>query len=137
MMNEFWGPPVSVYTRAQAIADGVLADLTDKARPYGFKIPLACTEGVWHHIAWSEHIEQNKPHGTGQSTAGRLHDVLSIAAMAARSAAQAGLAEVCFDVLMVPSQGKATNPVPVAMRLSVGGGDAGEPVLTLMLPHED
>lgn len=35
------------YTRAQAIEDGVLVDLTPWARRAGFKYPLACTAGVW------------------------------------------------------------------------------------------
>lgn len=137
MSNFDWGQPVSVYTRSQAIADGVLVDLTDISRSYGFKIPMAATAAVWHTIAWHPHTEQAKSESTGQSTAGRLHDVLSIARLAANAAAQAGASVVQFEVLMVPVEGRSTTPVAVSLRLVVSGGDDGEPVLTLMLPDED
>lgn len=137
MNDTFWGEPISIYTRAQALADGVLVDLTAQARPYGFKIPLACTEAVWLSIQWTDTTEARKPDATGQSTDGRLHDVLSLARMAAQGAAQAGAAVVEFEALMVPVDGKATAPRAQLFRLVVSGGDQGEPVLTLMLPGED
>lgn len=137
MNDDFWGEPVSIYTRAQALADGVLVDLTPTAATYGFKIPLACTSTVWHTIAWSQTIEERKRHATGQSTQGRLHDVLSMAAMAARAAVNAGESVVQFAVLMVPERGDETTPRQVDLRLVVGGGDESEPVLTLMFPNED
>ncbi len=34
---------VYAYTRKQAIADGVLVDITDTAKDYGFVIPVAVT----------------------------------------------------------------------------------------------
>lgn len=137
MNDTFWGEPISIYTRAQALADGVLVDLTAQAQPYGFKIPLACTEAVWLSIQWIEATEARKPNATGQSTEGRLHDVLSLARMAAQGAAQAGAAVAEFEVLMVPVDGKAMAARTQMFRLVVSGGDQGEPVLTLMLPGED
>ena len=41
-------PVIFSYTRAQAIEDGVLVDLTEWAAETGFKIPVACTATVWH-----------------------------------------------------------------------------------------
>jgi hypothetical protein len=49
--SNFWGEPIHVYTRAQAIADGTLVDLTtatdDKGQRLceqaGFKVPVAIT----------------------------------------------------------------------------------------------
>ena len=35
------------YTRAQAIADGVLIDATELAKQAGFRFPVALTTGVW------------------------------------------------------------------------------------------
>lgn len=72
-MREFdWGEPISVYTRAQAIEDGVLVDVTEAARRHGFIIPVAMTS----HLA-----------GTLQDGAapiggfeGRRDDVLRLAA---------------------------------------------------------
>lgn len=37
---------LSVYTRAQALEDGVLVDVSAVARFYGFKVPVAITAGV-------------------------------------------------------------------------------------------
>lgn len=137
MDKEFWGEPVSVYTRAQALEDGVLVDLTEAGLQRGFKIPLACTSAVWHHIAWNDAIESSKPDATGQTTEGRLYDVLTMARFHAQKAAQEETSEVYFDVLMVPVEGSKTTPETVSMWMSVGGGDDGEPVLTLMLDGED
>ncbi|HEL5321650.1 TPA: hypothetical protein UOJ11_001311 [Stenotrophomonas maltophilia] len=132
-MEEFWGKPISIYTRAQALADGVLVDLTDTARNYGFKIPFSCTEAVWQSLDWPA---GHKP-GGGQSTAGRVHDVLVIARLAANGAARAGASVADFDVLMVPTRGQSVEPEAVRLRLMVSAGDNGEPVLTLMYPGED
>lgn len=132
-MDEFWGKPISVYTRAQALADGVLVDLTESAKPYGFKIPLACTDTVWRTLDWPV---GHKP-GLGQSTAGRVHDVLTLARMGANGAAQAGLSVVAFDALLVPVDGEGTKARSVHFRLVVSGGDHGEPVLTLLFPGEE
>ena len=137
MNDNFWGFPVSVYTRAQALADGVLVDLTTQAQPYGFKIPLACTEAVWLSIQWSTAIEARKRNATGQSTEGRLHDVMTLARMAAQCAAQANASVAEFEVLMVPVDGQGEAPRAQLLRMVVSGGDRGEPVLTLMLPGED
>ena len=42
-----FGPVLSVYTRAQAIEDGILVDVSDTAREAGFNIPVAVTRTVW------------------------------------------------------------------------------------------
>lgn len=136
-MEAFWGKPISVYTRAMALADGVLVDLTEKAKLYGFKIPFACTEAVWMTLAWSEAIEERKLDATGQCTEGRVHDLLVLARMAANGAAQAGTSVAEFDTLLVPVEGTGIYAKPERFRLVVSGGDDGEPVLTLMLPGED
>jgi len=46
-MVDFFGEPVSVYTREQAIEDGMLVDVTALAKEIGFKIPVAFTVVVW------------------------------------------------------------------------------------------
>lgn len=121
------------YSRAQALADGMLVDLTEKARGYGFKVPFACTEPVWGLVEWTELDTQRKP-GLGQSTEGRLHDLLTLAYQAARST-QGNRA--VFDVLMVPKDGTGEEPRRVQFHMVVGPGDDPAPVCTLMLIGED
>jgi len=43
LMGEIW-EVIHVYTRAQALADGVLIDISDTAKKCGFMIPTAITE---------------------------------------------------------------------------------------------
>src|SRR5262249_25990843 len=58
------------YTRAQAIADGVLIDVSATAREAGFKFPVALTAAVWARCV-------AVPPGVAcQDEAGRLWDVL-------------------------------------------------------------
>src|SRR5437867_583782 len=94
--SDFWGERIYSYSRAQAIADGVLVDLStatdDKGQllcqQAGFKVPVAITRA-----AWAETVEAGgtwKPDGNGeilelkggQSLTGRLWDVLWVLRMA-------------------------------------------------------
>lgn len=114
---------IHTYSRAQALADGVLVDVSEWASPRemmgGFRIPVAVTAAVW---ALCE-----PPAGSSESRRGRAHDVLWMAGLAARANRDEDRAT--FSVLI---GGKA-----VAMWLHIGPGDAGEPVVTIMLDGED
>ena len=119
---------ISVYTRAQAIADGVLIDVTAVAREAGFRVPVALTAAVWADcVAWDNEHEQ-----TPQDEAGRLWDVLWMASCAARLNSDS---RAPFQVLRIPSQG--TTPEPVDLVAHIGPGDTAEPVITLMQPGAD
>ena len=69
-----FGPVISVYTRAQAIADGILVDVSETAREAGFKIPVALTRTVWERI-----VALPEGYRGFQDERGRLWDVLSMA----------------------------------------------------------
>ncbi len=60
------------YTREQAIADGVLLDLTEWARETGFTVPVACTAAVWNDYI----VPPQEMYQFGQSERGRAHDLL-------------------------------------------------------------
>lgn len=55
-LTDIYGPPISVYTRRQAIEDGILVDLmhtTDEwpanmVREAGIRVPVAITATVFH-----------------------------------------------------------------------------------------
>jgi hypothetical protein len=115
------------YTRAQAIEDGGLVDVTETAKEAGFKVHAALTAAAWGDcVAWGSHL------GTHQDEAGRLWDVLTMALHAARTH-RGDRAE--FTVLRVPRGGLQAEPVRLVVH--VGPGDAGEPVVTIMQPGED
>ena len=120
---------ICTYTRAQALEDGGLIDVSETAREAGFKVPVALTAAAWGDcVAWDE-----KDAKTCQDEAGRLWDVLNMAAMAALCNRQAS--RVPFSVLRVPRWG--ARPEPAHLVLHIGPGDEGEPVITIMQPGED
>lgn len=58
-MVEIFGEAISTYTRAQAIEDGVLVDVSEIAKEAGFKFPVAVTRAAWADcVEWSD--EDNK-----------------------------------------------------------------------------
>lgn len=61
---------IHVYTRAQAIEDGVLVDVTETAKEAGIRYPVAITQAVWaEYVAVPDGVE-------GQDENGRLWDIL-------------------------------------------------------------
>jgi len=125
---------ISMYTRAQAIADGVLVDVTETAREAGFRCPVALTQGVYAEcVAWDKEDSRRQTH---QDEAGRLWDVLWMAADAARRGAS-GEPRTPYQLHCVPRDGKSRTPVLTTLHAHAGLGDNGELVITIMLPHED
>ncbi|WP_206171518.1 DUF6573 family protein [Thiorhodococcus mannitoliphagus] len=118
---------IHVYTRAQALADGVLMDVSVMAREAGFKVPVAVTAAVWSDcVAWPRE-------DAGQDEQGRLWDVLTMARLEAGR--HGNLQVVPFKVLRVPRDG--TTPQLTQLTLHIGPGDDAEPVITILLPGED
>ena len=117
------------YSRAQAIEDGILIDVTTQAKEAGFKFHTVVTDNLFHsYITPPAGLE-----GEGQSIEGRLHDVFFVLLAAIRSSkAATDYAEI--DVLFVMAPGRQEKVKVVAV---VGPGDKGEPVLTIMLPGDD
>ena len=87
---------ISLYTRADAIADGVLVDVSDMAKEAGFRWPVAVTRAVWDDIVTPTQRDAEE----GQSEKGRLWDILSMARLAAR-ANKDDRAAVLFRVLVL------------------------------------
>jgi len=116
------------YSRHQAIADGVLRDVSAMAQESGFRYAVALTAAAWADcVSWP-----GVRIGSGQSESGRLWDVLNMARLAVRRAAGPA---VQFTVLVVPLLGG--RPQPMRLKMVVGPGDDLEPVITIMLPDED
>jgi len=120
---------ISVYTRAQALADGVLIDVSDLAHEAGFTLPVAVTDNLWHSYVVPPLDLAKK----GQSISGRLWDILSILRFAIKTSPSTD--RLSFSVLfaMTPD----SEPVPVELLAVCGPGDNGEAVVTVMLPGDD
>jgi len=119
-------PVISEYTRAQAIADGVLVDVTQDARKAGFRCPVALTKAVWDLcVALSPAAKR-----ACNDEPGRLWDVLWMMRCAVRRAPEP---EHVFALRCVTT---SLRPSHVALRSVIGPGDDGEPVITVMLPDE-
>lgn len=129
-----FGEVIYAYTRAQAIADGVLVDVTQTAREAGFQWPVALTRAAWEDcVAWSEEDGRRQVH---QDESGRLWDVLWMGMHAIRRSSSSE-SQTLFRLYRVPRGGKCQGALLVTLKLVAGPGDAGEPVITIMQPRED
>lgn len=122
---------IHVYTRDEAIADGVLVDVTETAREAGFTVPVALTRAAWEEaVAWE--------HGGWQDETGRLWDVCWMARAAGLAASRRDAASdrTRFAVLRVPNRPACHVARRLDLELHCGPGDEGDPVMTIMCPGE-
>lgn len=145
--DNYFGEVIYSYTRQQALEDGVLFDVSENAREAGFKIPVAITAGVWGMINNIFPASQGK-----EDVAGRLWDVLWMAVCAARI--NPDKVVILYDLELPRLEmrdyrvvDKKTEQLSykqrlemiktVTLKMVIGPGDHGEPVITIMLPNED
>ena len=130
---EIFGEPIHTYSRANAIADGYLVDVSETARETGFRFSIALSRAAWDDcVAWDDDDTRRKH--WPQDQAGRLWDVLYMAHFACRR--DAGASRIAFGVLRVPREGRGTKARLVTLVAHVGPGDSGEPVITIGKPHD-
>jgi hypothetical protein len=103
-----------------------LKDLTKLAREAGLKYPIAITAA-----AWAAAIEPPDD-CPGQTGEGRAWDVLQLLRWQAKNAGQSDRIDYLVRVQVSPSAWH-----DIALKAMVHPGDEGEPVITIMLPHED
>ena len=116
------------YSRAQAIEDGVLIDVSEAAREAGFKFPVAVTQGVWARCV-------EVPEGlVDQDESGRLWDVLWMLRHGIVSSKDGDTDRIRVQLYVKESE---AEPQLVTLWSVCGPGDEGEPVITVMLPGED
>lgn len=127
IMTEIFGDVIYSYSRSDALSDGVLIDVTETAQEAGFVVPVALTINAYNTcVSWPSEEEKS----------GRLWDVLFMANHEIRTKKTDGDTTI-FSVCVVPLNGDASNPVKTKLKMMIGGGDQGEPVITIMLPNED
>jgi hypothetical protein len=116
------------FSRAQAIADGVLIDVSATAKEAGIRWPVALTAAVW------ERCVAVPPGVECQDEAGRLWDIAWLLTCAMRRGGSG--AEVRFGVHVRNDNLERTPPL-VRLKALCGPGDQGEPVITVMMTDED
>ena len=106
-MSDDTCPIISTYTRSQALADGMLIDISLTAETVGFKYPMAVTSnlavtlGGPGKLFWTLYKFLQKIHDSPDSS----------------------------DIIKCQVDGEE-------IWLQLGPGDNGEPVLTLMKPED-
>ena len=135
---------ISVYTRQEAIADGVLVDCTDD-----FFDDLSLNAGVIFDVAmtrtvFERYIEVPEAFARSQDMKGRYWDLLYMFRLASKKNSNGN--ELLFEFLSIPNgnaswsnERAGTSPEQhlVQLKAVAGPGDRGEPCLTFMLPWED
>ena len=115
------------YTRAEAIEDGVLVDVSGLAREAGFTFPVAMTRAAFERtVSVPEGLEG------WQDETGRLWDVLYVGKCAAKRSG--GSSELTYQVRVQIGINRARN---ITLKMHCVPGDEGEGVITIMLPGED
>lgn len=117
------------YSRAQAIEDGELIDVTPMAKEAGFKHPTVISRGVHSEVVVPPEA------AVGESESGRLWDILWVLRLAiAKGTGNQDKDRIYFQVLATDDEGKQTLR---RLWCQCGPGDTAEPVLTIMLQGED
>jgi hypothetical protein len=124
-MTELFGEPISVYTRAQALEDGVLVDVSVMGREAGFKYPVAVTQAVWANIV----VPDPRARQWGQDENGRLWDILWMLSRAA-----GGGSEILFRLSVIMKERQRRN---ITLKAHCGPGDTAAPVITILMADED
>ncbi|MEX2171053.1 MAG: DUF6573 family protein [Pirellulales bacterium] len=114
------------YTRAEALADGVLLDITTLAKEAGIISPTAITAA-----AWATAVEPPRD-SRDQSIEGRTWDILQVLRSTARNAGKRSRIDF---IIRVKEQAGVWRDVP--LKALAHPGDSGEPVISILLPYED
>jgi hypothetical protein len=126
--NEDWNL-IHAYTRKQAIADGVLKDVSEMANEAGFRVPVALTASVWARYVLV-------PDGvSGQDEKGRLWDILWMCRWGVERGNRDG-SQLLFH-LHVRNDNCEGDPPLVRLKAVLGPDDDGRPCITILLPDED
>lgn len=119
---------IHAYTRADAIEDGTLVDVSETASEAGIRYPLALTRALWADV------EDIPPSKKGvQDASGRLWDLLWMARHAAANVAHPEEKDRIFFNLVMPV-GRKKN---YRAKMVLAPGDDGAPVLTVLREDED
>jgi hypothetical protein len=119
---------ISSYSRAQALEDGVLVDVSETAREAGIKFPVAVTRAVWNeYVALTPAAKR-----ACNDERGRLWDVVWM--LRCGIARHGNESRFLYQLHVVTRSIRASL---VTLKAECDGGDDGEPVITVLQPDED
>lgn len=119
------------YSRKQALADGVLVDISELAKECGFKYPVAVTSAIWYeYIEVSYYLSK-----MGQSITGRLWDLLNVLRTYVKKTT--GTTIYFETIFLLEENYNLLVKKKVSLKAVCGPDDDGSPCLTIMLPNED
>lgn len=124
-LSEIFGEVIYSYTRAQAIEDGNLVDVSETAREAGFRYPVALTAALWSVV---ETIPKRHSY---QDLQGRLWDVLYMASLAVRKGRSES--RIVFELILFR---EGSRKKFCQLVCDCGPGDEGEPVITIGFPED-
>src|SRR5262249_8983144 len=121
--DDLFGEIIHRYTRAQAIEDDVLIDVSETARETGIHFPHALTQAVWaEYVAPSAAAKR-----AGNDERGRLWDILWMLRCAILR--HRDESEFLYELSVVT---RSTRPSRVKLKAHCGPGDSGESVITVL-----
>lgn len=119
---------ISVFTRADALSDGILSDVSEIAEEEGFKVPVALTRAAYLSLEPSE-----EERSRGDDLRGRLHDLFWTMRQTLRRKSYLEASRIDFQLNLFQDG----NHLSLTLRALLHPGDRGEPVITILLPNED
>ncbi len=122
------------YSRAQAIKDGILVDVSDMAKAIGIKWHVAVTYSVWSDfIEWTDYDRRRQ--GL-QDTESRLWHVIFSLNWALKNSNKTDDI-IFYELHILPRDGFSYAARRTRLKAVANSRNQMEPVITIMLPNED
>jgi hypothetical protein len=122
------------YTRAEALKDGVLVDVSEAAKSLGFLTPVAFTQDVHGNHVQPSNV--TRPEDAQERITGILTALRAAHAREVRTRTLQAGDSVIFR-LPLPAGAEASRAPVHYLKALLGPGDAGEPVVTVCEVYED
>jgi hypothetical protein len=128
--GSLFGSLIYCYSRAQAIEDGVLIDVTEIAHQVGFRFPVAIT------CALDDRLQPTR-YEVDQDYDARLWDMLWVAVLNVRwTHYETDTVRFTFTQQEIDPKTGQPQKVDLRLRAVCGPGDEGESVITIGFPQD-
>ena len=117
-------PAIFSYSRAEALADGTLRDVSEMAREAGLRYPVALTLAAWQAVV------EVPQYVLCETEEGRLWDLLNVLMWAAKGVAGS---EIEFSFMVADEFARLNE---IELRAICGPSDDGSPAVTVLLRNE-